>query len=181
LIVICPNRNIARDGLIYNSNSNSASPYCGTVLFPSGYQGHGNCETVPGVTFNVELTYTGQTKPVDLPIYTGNNGISTGIQYPLGYSTSSSSSTPVGAIVGGVVGGVAVLSLIVLGVVLILCLRSKGRRNGRTAPVAQTTTPMPMYQNVLVPPTQKMQHQPTMELAEQPRYELEQPGTTKPY
>ena len=45
---------------------------------------------MPDVTFNVELAFTGQIAPVDLPIYTGLNGISTGVAYPTITGTSTS-------------------------------------------------------------------------------------------
>jgi hypothetical protein len=63
-------------------NSNSNYPYCGVAAFPSGYFGHGNCQTAPGLAFNVAWTYTGQTQTLDFPIFTGNGGLSTGRQAP---------------------------------------------------------------------------------------------------
>jgi hypothetical protein len=66
--------------------SYSASPYCGSVYFPSGYRAYGNCNSTSGLTYNVELTYTGFNQPIDLPIFTGLDGLSTGTQYPPGES-----------------------------------------------------------------------------------------------
>jgi hypothetical protein len=76
------------------------SPYCGSVYFPSGYRAYGNCNSTQG-TSNVELTYTGFNQPIDLPIFTGLGGLSTGTQYPPGESpavtaTTSSSSGAAG-------------------------------------------------------------------------------------
>lgn len=56
------------------------------------------CSETPGVTLYLESTYAGMTDPIAFPIYTGSNGISTGVQYPPGYSipittTSDTTST----------------------------------------------------------------------------------------
>jgi hypothetical protein len=75
------------EGLIQDFSSHIATPYCGTILYPSGYQGHANCQPSSGVIVNVDFTYTGLTQPIDIPIYTGAKGISTGTQYPPGYPT----------------------------------------------------------------------------------------------
>jgi hypothetical protein len=86
--------------LTFTVLSYPASPYCGSVYFPSGYRAYGNCNTTQG-TSNVELTYTGFNQPIDLPIFTGLGGLSTGTQYPPGESpavtaTTSSSSGAAG-------------------------------------------------------------------------------------
>ncbi|KUJ10474.1 uncharacterized protein LY89DRAFT_723670 [Mollisia scopiformis] len=74
---------------------NAASPYCGSVYFPSGYRGYGNCNAVAGMTYNVELYYTGLNQNIDLPIFTGANGISTGTQNSLGEAIATTSATEV--------------------------------------------------------------------------------------
>jgi hypothetical protein len=86
--------------LTFTVLSYPGAPYCGSVYFPSGYRAYGNCNTSQG-TSNVELTYTGFNQPIDLPIFTGLGGLSTGTQYPPGESpavtaTTSSSSGAAG-------------------------------------------------------------------------------------
>ena len=79
--------------LTFTVLSYSASPYCGSVYFPSGYRAYGNCDSIQGLTYNVELTYTGFNQPIDLPIFTGLDGLSTGTQYPPGESPAATATT----------------------------------------------------------------------------------------
>ena len=75
--------------LTFTVLSYSASPYCGAVYFPSGYRAHGNCNATQSLTYNVELTFTGFNQLIDIPIFTGLNGLSTSTQYPPGESPAT--------------------------------------------------------------------------------------------
>ncbi|KAL2835644.1 hypothetical protein BJY01DRAFT_252451 [Aspergillus pseudoustus] len=73
----------------------SALPYCLTVRYNPDYYAW-FCTDTPDVTWTMEPTWSGLQTPIFFPIYTGSDGISTGIQYPAGYKSPTGTETTTG-------------------------------------------------------------------------------------